>query len=323
MTEYKYDVAISFLANDEALATSIHDELGGRLSVFLYSKRQEDLAGTEGDQSFAEVFKTAARVVVVLYRPTWGETRWTRVEMNAIRSRALEYGWRFCLFVPLENRMIPDYVPAINIWYDFAGYGTKSLVAVIARMAQEHGAHVGKDDAIERAARLARLEQFRLKREKFRGSVEGVESMQDSFEAMCDRTKVLAGEISEKTNGAVMFTVKGPTGSKQSTERSMVVLAMNVGLLIYKYSIYGNTLSESYVTLDAFKGHPPFPGVMTWGNHEPFASRRYEFDLAPIGPVWKLNGEGEQELDAQSLADTALKFLIEHQEHVTREGGGR
>ena len=231
MPKYEYDVAISFLAQDEGVAAAIHDELSERLRVFLYSKQQEDLAGAEGDQAFAATFRGASRVVVVLYRPGWGETPWTRVEMNAIRSRALECGWGFCLMVPLETSKVPDYVPHVNIWYDIATYGTKPLPAIVARMAQEHGAEVGRDDAVERAGRLARLEQFRLQRNRFRGSLEGVELMRQSFESMCDRISVLVNEISERTNGAMLFTVKGPTGSKTNVDREFAVIAMNVGLL--------------------------------------------------------------------------------------------
>jgi hypothetical protein len=40
---YKYDVAFSFLAKDEALATQLTDLLQNRLKVFLYSNRQGEL----------------------------------------------------------------------------------------------------------------------------------------------------------------------------------------------------------------------------------------------------------------------------------------
>jgi hypothetical protein len=46
-----YDVAISFLSGDEPLAR-LHDQQSENLSVLVYSKRQEELAGTDGFESF-------------------------------------------------------------------------------------------------------------------------------------------------------------------------------------------------------------------------------------------------------------------------------
>jgi hypothetical protein len=324
MSDYEYDVAISFLARDEGLASSIHDELAERVKVFLYSKRQESLAGTEGDLEFSRIFQTASRTVLVLYRPDWGETRWTRVEMNAIRSRGLESGWNFCLIAPLDGSRVPEYVPSVNIWYDIGTYGIKALPAIVARMAQERGAQIGKDDAIARGTRLARLEAFRLERIKFRGSPQGIECMRQSFEDVCDRIKVLTNDIAEQTKGAMVFTVKGPTGQKTHADRMLVVLAMNIGLLAHMHAMYANTIDGSVLEISLFKGHPPFPGVINWGKEDrSIASRRFEFDVAPTGPVWRGTNAQKQELDQNSLADFALRFLIEHQERVTREGGGR
>ena len=66
--DYKYDVAFSFLAQDEQLASQLNDHLQDRAKTFLYSKRQERLAGTDGEETFNSVCGEHARVVVVLYR---------------------------------------------------------------------------------------------------------------------------------------------------------------------------------------------------------------------------------------------------------------
>jgi hypothetical protein len=71
---YEYDVAFSFMSQDEALATEINDLLQDRLKTFLYSKKQEELAGTDGEETFNRVFAEKSRVVVVLYRSDWGKT---------------------------------------------------------------------------------------------------------------------------------------------------------------------------------------------------------------------------------------------------------
>ena len=45
---YKYDVAISFLAQDEPLAVQLADALRDRMTVFVYSEQQKELVGKDG-----------------------------------------------------------------------------------------------------------------------------------------------------------------------------------------------------------------------------------------------------------------------------------
>ncbi|MGJ4748719.1 hypothetical protein ACQV5M_20325, partial [Leptospira sp. SA-E8] len=91
MQDYKYNVAFSFLAQDEPVATQLANLLQDRHSVFLYSREQERLAGRDGESAFNEVFSKEARVVVILYRQGWGKSPWTRIEETAIRNRAFEH----------------------------------------------------------------------------------------------------------------------------------------------------------------------------------------------------------------------------------------
>jgi hypothetical protein len=73
--EQVFDVAISFLAADEKVASSIKSKLSG-LSVFFYPHNQEELIGTNGLESMRAPF-LSARVNVVLYRTRYGRTPWT------------------------------------------------------------------------------------------------------------------------------------------------------------------------------------------------------------------------------------------------------
>ena len=90
--EFKYEVAFSFLQDDEQLALEIADRIRDRVSVgvFVYSERQEELVGTDGVDTFSRIFGEESRIVVVVYREGWGQTRWTRVEETAIRTRGFQ-----------------------------------------------------------------------------------------------------------------------------------------------------------------------------------------------------------------------------------------
>jgi hypothetical protein len=99
----QYDVAISFLAKDEAVATAIYQKLNEGLRVFFYPRSQEDIAGTDGLESMRTPFFNDSRVMVVLYRDPWGKTPWTRVEETAIKEACLEHGWERLFFVVLDR----------------------------------------------------------------------------------------------------------------------------------------------------------------------------------------------------------------------------
>ena len=82
-----YDVAISFLSQDESIASALYNLLDVGLKVFFYPRNQEELAGTDGFESMRRPFVDGSRVTVILYREQWGKTPWTGVEAHAIKDR--------------------------------------------------------------------------------------------------------------------------------------------------------------------------------------------------------------------------------------------
>ena len=101
--DYKYDVAFAFLKKDEHLANQINYLIKDKLNTFLYSKRLEDIANKKPEKTFIDVFGKQSKIVVVLFRNKWGTTPWTKIEEKAIRNRALEEGFNFVLFIPLDD----------------------------------------------------------------------------------------------------------------------------------------------------------------------------------------------------------------------------
>jgi hypothetical protein len=70
----KYEVAISFLAQDGQVAAALNQKLSEGLEVFFFPRKQEELAGTDGLESMRAPFFNDSRVMVVLYRERWGKT---------------------------------------------------------------------------------------------------------------------------------------------------------------------------------------------------------------------------------------------------------
>jgi hypothetical protein len=134
--EYEFDVAFSFLQEDEEIAYRLNDLVQDRLKMFIYSKSQDKIAGTDGEKTFHEVFGKKARTVVVLYREKWGTTSWTRIEETAIRNRAYEEGYDFVLFIPLQKpARLPKWLPKTQIWTDLERWGNEGAAAIIEERA--------------------------------------------------------------------------------------------------------------------------------------------------------------------------------------------
>src|SRR3989304_7071387 len=120
----KSDVRISFLSQDEPLALELYGRLSQQLVVFVYSKKQEELAGTNGIESFRVAFRSQARLIVVLFRDGWGETPWTRFEQTAITERVVSEGWDCLFFVMLDRAATPPkWLSKTYIRFNFEEYG--------------------------------------------------------------------------------------------------------------------------------------------------------------------------------------------------------
>lgn len=138
--KFQYEVAISFLGQDETLANEIYNLINDRLKTFTYTKKQEMIAGTDGEATFKNIFEYDSRIAVVLYRNNWGTTPFTRIEMDAIRNRAFDNGYDFTLFVVLdENPILPKWLPKNRIWWDFKKYGLNGLASVIEERVRQSG----------------------------------------------------------------------------------------------------------------------------------------------------------------------------------------
>jgi hypothetical protein len=135
-----FDVAISFLVRDEPTAKAIAERLeGAGLKVFFFPHRQEELAGTNGMETMRAPF-LEARVNVVLFRKTWGEAPWTRVEDGAISERCFKGGWGSLMFVVMEKTsQLPKWLPGTHIRFNFTDYGIDQLVGAIKVRVQDQG----------------------------------------------------------------------------------------------------------------------------------------------------------------------------------------
>ena len=108
-----------------------------------------------------------ARLVVVLFRPPWGETNWTRVEQTAITDRCLKRGWDSLLFVVLDRtKPLPKWLPEGRIRFNFEDYGMEQAVGAVKLRTQELGGVLEKPSPVAIAKKLKEDAELRADQEK-------------------------------------------------------------------------------------------------------------------------------------------------------------
>lgn len=315
--DHACDVAISFLSRDEPLAVKIHAELSEHLNVFVYSKRQEELAGTDGLETFREVFLSRARLVVVLYRDGWGKTPWTAVEEIAIKDRVFKGGWDSLLFVTLDDKSTPPvWLPLTHLRLNYASY-SGDLIGAIKMRAQELGSAFKIETAGGKAKRVQANELVRAERDRVLSKHGGdaVRSERDALRQQLDEKL----ERIEKD----LTTIELRHGSDNHeylirTERASLNFCLYVTFPI----------TESRIVVREFDGALILPEdrahFMFVHGEEPrsISKTNYHFDYdAAHGWCWRQpNGKGNL-LTTSDLAEHLIKCVLElHEKFKTGKG---
>lgn len=304
--DHEYDIALSFMAQDEPLAMQLADHFEGRLRVFLYSRKQEQLAGTDGEKSFNDVFGRQARLVVVLYRDGWGQTPWTRIEETAIRNRAFDEGYDFVVFIPLDDRpSVPRWLPRSQLWIGLSRWGVPGAASVIDARVQELGGEPQNESLEAKAGRVERALGYESRRAQYLGSNEGVRGANASFEQL--RESLLAA-ITRIQAAAPSLQLQ-----HKATDRQIAVLSTGPALLIAWRNKYINTLDESHLEASAWNGHPPFPGVRFYEEPSSLGALKLQPDLGlDDGHAWMAKTtQGSRLLSGTAAAEHILDWWLE------------
>ena len=142
MTDYPIDIAISLCQEDLAYAKQLKRELNPKLNVFLYEERQDELLSKDALVEFGKKFRDEARLVVVLYRPKWGESLYTGIEQEAILDRAKKSkdGNDFIVMIPLEGKTCPFWYTKSRIYADPERFSPEQIAKFIEyQFAQREG----------------------------------------------------------------------------------------------------------------------------------------------------------------------------------------
>jgi len=208
-SDYKNEVAFSFLQQDEKIAFDINDQVSDRLSTFIYSKKQEELGGTDGEKTFNKVFYELSRVVVVLFRDGWGQTSWTRIEETAIKNRAFDKGWDFLILVNLDNKStLPTWIPRTYIWLDYERYKSEGAAAIIEQKVKEKGGQVRPETIEDKANRLKRLRTAEKERDEFLQDYSTIQLAINEVKTIMTKLKEIKEEIEDPATDLHLATTQ-------------------------------------------------------------------------------------------------------------------
>ena len=308
----KYDVAISFLAKDEATAKALADKLeAGGLSVFFFPRNQEELAGTNGMETMREPFFNS-RVNVILFQTPWGQTPWTRVEQTAATERCLEKGWDSLMFVQLDKTStVPKWLPRTHVRYALHAYGIEQLVGAIKARAQEQGGILAPANAISEAKRVQREADYLKDRDRMmrdRGWIENAVhcSLRETFK----RASRLVEQV-KKDHGFEITC--GSHAYHSCVIRSGYV---SVGIFwhqpIYN-SVVNDRRDECCLRATEFSGTLLLPGERGWVMEQPRVVKEHKFDVDVTESrdlAWIERGKGDHVAPDQ-LADRLVMIMLD------------
>jgi hypothetical protein len=303
--DFEYDVAFSFNALDEGIATQLNDLLSPRLKTFIYSERQREIAGTDGQEKFSEVYGQTARLVVVLFRPEWGETPWTRVERDAIKNRSLNDGWDFTTFVPtVERPQMPPWLPKTRLYVGLQRWGIEAAAAVIEARVAELGGNPREETVVERADRFARAAKLKQKQEEFQSSHTGVNAALKAYEDFS-----LATEKHAKAIAAAGIKIE----VKRSQEYRILTGLSPCNAVCSFRPTYTNVLKDVHLHVDVYKGFPHLPGFMPpFDKPSKLKALRYAYRLVrPDYHAWVGIEEKGREFTPQQLAEHVLRAYMD------------
>jgi hypothetical protein len=305
---FKYDIAFSFVTEDEGLATQLNDRLQDRYRTFLYSKVQEQLAGADGEKTFNAVFGKEARIVAVLLRPEWGRTAWTRIEETAIRNRAHDQGYDFTTFiVTAPGTAIPNWLPKARIWFNLERFGVDGAAAVLEARVQERGGTAVPETLADRAARVQRAQELNRQRDAFHRSHEGVQAAQEACRRLVNDLKSDPQLL--RSIGCRVQDVYGVT----------MIVAQGVVLTVQVHFPYVNSLENTALVAQFYDGVPPLPKLITSSEEEPRTLAKWKFTFGLLGPGrtgWV--GPDGKEHAPEAFAEFLLRHFMDLQQRRLR-----
>lgn len=303
----RWDVAISFVLQDISIAEALYTELSKGLKVFFSPRRQEEIAGTDGMETFRNTFLNDSRLNVVVYRQHWGTTPWTAVEANAIRDSCTQNQFRNIFVFNVENtRVFPSWLPHNHMRFDLGEYSLDQVVGAIKLRVTEQGGHHEPLTPLKEAQIMGAEQQYQWVRSSVR-SIDNLPKIQAELDRLFTAIETQCSEI----QNAGSLDIECEVNEKQSC----ILRCEQVGMILRWNQPYQNALYQAMLSVGTYLGHLRLsrdaglrvhfqqPQNLKQTEYDPDISRSREFG-------WKLAGKSEEFIASENLAQNSLMDFL-------------
>lgn len=299
---YKYEVAFSFLKEDLDVAQDLSDRISDRLPTFIYTDRQSEVVGTEAMESFPKVYGGDARIVVILYRPKWGTTAYTRIEENAIKSRLLHQSTDFILLLRLEDGR-PAWYSESALYCDYRTTKVDVIVGYIEAMVQKRGGQVRPEAAEDMAARLKREHDRTQAFGQLYNSERGVVLANETYDALYKRF--------DERMSALQGMVPYSHGSHKQPGLHIMYIFHPVALAFRWKYYFSNSLNDARLFVELSNGKL-FDRFSRPEEHVAYKKRCYVFAQNAAGENgWQLEDQSEPFISSEELIEQWVKLQLD------------
>jgi hypothetical protein len=304
-TNPKYEVAFSFLASDLQYAAQFADALAP-LSAFVFSRRQEELAGTDGLESFRAAFRFDSRLNVVLFRQGWGETPWTRVEQSAIQERCLADGWDRLLVVKLDESPLARWIPSAILYLDLRTFPFEQAVGAIKRQVQFLGGKPSAPSPLDEARRTVARAKFEEETKQLFRTPEGISQADAAVKRVAEELRADLEEVARDQPWSIASGSSGPA--------YFVVRCASCTVLL-NWERYANSAEDCElhariipVAIETPEEQKAGRMFMRFGRSQPVYDRSATIHRTmELGVCWR---RGSEVLTPEQLAGELLKRLV-------------
>jgi hypothetical protein len=255
----QYDVAISFLAKDEAIAEAFYRGLSETLSVFYYPKNQEDLAATDGMETMRKPFLEDSRVMVVLYRDQWGKTRWTAIEETAIKEACFNGGWKRLFFVALDKgSILPKWLPEYYVRYNFEEFGLDQAIGIIKSRVLENGGTLSPITPLKKAELLRIDEEYRYDKSRM-DSPEGLAEILEKVKELFSEIHAACIEITGHSLQSITCEINF---QDRAIDQALFLINGHVSMTVVWHQLHFGRLERSGLFVREFNGRLLLPSEL-------------------------------------------------------------
>jgi hypothetical protein len=315
-----YDVAISFLYQDLALAQALYDELSKGLKVFFFPRNQEELAGSDGLDSMRAPFRSQSRLNLVLYRPKWGNTPWTGVEEIGVKESCLATSFKSIFFFVIEpSTEIPSWLPETQVRFNFSDFTLKEAVGAIKARVQERGGHFKPMTPSRKVALLEVEEKYQRDRRQI-SSDEGIRKIYENVELLFDEIVKQLEATNANGHLNIEHQIKLCFGD---IDQSFLLGTQRLGMAIVWFQRYTNILDNNTALFVREFNESPIipPGYIRLQQPHMLREDKYDPDISRTREyVWTpQRGKGEL-ISSQDLAE---KLVLQFLDLVERDRAGK